>query len=218
MADLSHWDFAAEFTGYEAAALILGVEPGERHDDEYRVRVVQERLEHDYERAIAQATTESSGFEWPEIIQPRVGLLVSVKLDELWRDAADGMDAPLTNWLMDRRRPQFENQEFSRKELATWLHSAGMKSVYPFESMPRPGPVDSDQVDIDPADFPEELQAANIAFRAVSNGFGDQSATFKNRLIEYLEKNYPTLNSEAVARIATVANPDKVRGRKKMQG
>jgi hypothetical protein len=69
--------------------------------------------------------------------------------------------------------------------------------------------------DIDPADLPDELHAANIAFRAVTNGHGDKSATFKNRLIDYLEKNFPGLNNEAVQRIATVANPDKAPGRKK---
>jgi hypothetical protein len=71
------------------------------------------------------------------------------------------------------------------------------------------------QRDIDPADLPDELSAANIAFRAVTNGHGDQAATFKNRLIDYLEKNFTSLNNEAVQRIATVANPDKGRGRKK---
>lgn len=69
--------------------------------------------------------------------------------------------------------------------------------------------------DIDPADLPDELSAANIAFRAVTNGHGQKSATFKNRLIDYLEKNFTALNNEAVQRIATVANPDKGRGRKK---
>lgn len=67
----------------------------------------------------------------------------------------------------------------------------------------------------DPADLPYELHAANIAFRAVTNGHGDKSATFKNRLISYLETNFADLNSEAVQRIATVANPDKTPGRKK---
>lgn len=217
MTDLSHWDFAAQFSGYEAAALILGIEPGVLHDDEHRVRVVQDRLEHDYERAIAQARTETISFDWPETIKPRDGLLVSVTLDELWRDSAEGRDAPLTEWLLDRRKPLFENQKFSRKELSTWMHSVGMKSVYSFDLAHVVTPASCDQVDVDPADYPEELQAANIAFRAVTNGFGDQSATFKNRLIGFLEKNYPSLNSEAIARIATVANPDKTRGRRKQQ-
>lgn len=71
------------------------------------------------------------------------------------------------------------------------------------------------EADIDPSDLPHELSAANIAFRAVTNGHGDPTATFKNRLIHYLENNFPGLNNEAVQRIATVANPDKAPGRKK---
>lgn len=69
--------------------------------------------------------------------------------------------------------------------------------------------------EIDPCDFPMELDAANLAFRAVSNGFGDQSATFKNRLVDYLERNFAELKPETMQRIATVANPDKSTGRKK---
>jgi len=71
------------------------------------------------------------------------------------------------------------------------------------------------EVDIDPADQPYELQAANLAFRAVTNGHGDPLATFRNRLIGYLETTYPELKNHAVQRIATVANPDKTTGCKK---
>ena len=70
--------------------------------------------------------------------------------------------------------------------------------------------------EIDPSDSPPELDAANMAFRAVSNGYGNQSATVRNRLIEYLEKHYPSFKGEQVQRIATVANPDKSTGRKKI--
>lgn len=68
---------------------------------------------------------------------------------------------------------------------------------------------------IDPIDLPDEMQLAGIAYRAVINGYGDRAATFKNRLIDYLEKTYTDLKSEAVKRIATVANPDKTTGRKR---
>jgi hypothetical protein len=68
---------------------------------------------------------------------------------------------------------------------------------------------------IDPSDFPYELDAANIAFTAVSKGHGDQNLTFKKRLIEYLEENYKGFSSQAIQRIATVANPDKSTGRQK---
>lgn len=217
MTDLSHWDFAEQFSGYEAAALILGIEPVEASGpDHYRFRVVLERLELDYARAVQRAKLESMPFD-DEPLKAPSGLLVSSTLEKLWRAAADGEDAPLDFWIFDAQKPLFENQNFQRRVIATWLNDSGLKSAYKFDKASSPIQQPSNQVEIDPADLPEELQAANIAFRAVLNGFGDQSATFKNRLIEFLEKNNPSLNSEAIARIATVANPDKVRGRKKQQ-
>lgn len=71
------------------------------------------------------------------------------------------------------------------------------------------------QPDIDPSDLPPELDAANMAYRAVLKGYGGQGDTPKNRLIAYLQATYQHLTPNAVERIATVANPDKSTGRKK---
>ena len=218
MNDLSHWNFAEQFSGYDAAALILGIEPRESAGDEHRVRVVADRLKLDYERALGQAKFETRSFDDLEISKPPAGLLVSVKLDKLWRDAAEGMDAPLDEWVFNQRLTQFDNQEFARHSISEWLISIAMEPVYRFDRS-QPVKLSSDlESGIDPADLPEELQAANIAFRAITNGYGEGTATFKNRLIGYLEKNFVDLSSEAVQRIATVANPDKMRGRKKVSG
>lgn len=73
----------------------------------------------------------------------------------------------------------------------------------------------TEESNFDPLDFPEELDAARVAFVGVKSGNGGTGTTFKNRLIDYLKMNYPNLGNEAVSRIATVANPDKRRGRKK---
>ena len=72
----------------------------------------------------------------------------------------------------------------------------------------------ADEQDIDPSDMPCELDAANMAYRAVFKGYG-KSDTFKNKLIEYLNKEHPGFKKTQVARIATIANPDKTTGRKK---
>lgn len=72
----------------------------------------------------------------------------------------------------------------------------------------------AERCDIDPADIPEELHMANLAFRAVTNGYGDATATFRNRVVSYLKETYPSLLNEQLERIATVANPDKAPGRK----
>ncbi len=68
---------------------------------------------------------------------------------------------------------------------------------------------------LDPSDLPKELDAANMAYRAVLNGHGSEADSFKNRLIDYLKTRYPHFTNDAVLRIATVANPDKAPGRKK---
>ncbi len=68
--------------------------------------------------------------------------------------------------------------------------------------------------EVDQSDLPEELDAANIAFRAVANGYGDRSKTERNRLVDFLKINYKNFKNEKIDRIATVANPDKSPGRK----
>lgn len=87
-------------------------------------------------------------------------------------------------------------------------------TIAPVPPTPSPPPAAAPTTpDIDPADLPEELDAANMAFRAVFNGYGNPADTFRNRLIEYLNVNFPALGIPAIERIATVANPDKARGR-----
>jgi hypothetical protein len=82
----------------------------------------------------------------------------------------------------------------------------------------RPDDPDNEGVagdNFDPADLPDELYMANLAFRAVTNGYGEQSDTFRNRIISYLKLTYPNLKNDPLQRIATVGNPDKSTGRKR---
>lgn len=218
MADLSHWDFAENFSGYDAAALILGLEPRESQDEEWRVRVVSDRMELHYKNSLYWIFHQTFGNPLENVqleIPRRIGLL-SIKLNDLnRRNELFDEETPLSDWLADRQLIKFENQEFERDSIANWLIAIGMKSIYQFDRTQSPKHEAVIETDIDPADYPDELSAANIAFRAVTKGHGDPAATFKNRLINYLGSNFPGLNSEAVQRIATVANPDKGRGRKK---
>jgi hypothetical protein len=115
-------------------------------------------------------------------------------------------------WLQSEEA-RFETQLFNRRFILPWLERGQLSSCYSFAD---PGGRPLPDVDLDPADLPLELQAANIAFRAVFNGYGDPESTFKNRLTAYLEANFVGLGTEAVKRIATVSNPDKEPGRKKV--
>ena len=67
--------------------------------------------------------------------------------------------------------------------------------------------------EIDPSDRPDELDCANVAFRAVSSGYGEKFDTFRNRLLAWIAEHRADLGSPARERIATVANPDKSVGR-----
>ena len=103
-------------------------------------------------------------------------------------------------------------------EFASWAGSKGwsLPRQFPGASSTLSSSIDEvEAAAIDPSDFPLELDAANTAFRAITNGYGLQIGTARNRLIDFLRKNYPDFNSEQVQRIATVANPDKTTGRKK---
>lgn len=124
--DLSHWDFAEEFTGYEAAALILGVEGGSG-DDEYRIRVVHERLERDYKRALQRDYWIAIDF--PDVGPEPADILPSIGLRQIARLKRE---ASFTEWYNDKHRSRFENQLFERKVIANWLEATGLKSVYGF--------------------------------------------------------------------------------------
>lgn len=138
MTDLSHWDFAERFSGYEAAALILGIEPRDSQNEEHRIRVVMERLELDYSYAIQQAQNETIPFsdnEYYKVNRPAT-LLVSVEMERLWRRHSDGSETPFDDWLVDKRRHQFDNQMFDRSVIARWLNYVGQRAVYEFDRIP----------------------------------------------------------------------------------
>jgi len=224
MTDLSHWDFVEHFSGYEAAALILGLEPRQSNDE--TVRVITGRMERDYQNAIDHRPWDVSGNPLEnQVVQQgtdhRQILLISADMEELHQFfSLPGTDPQRyeIEWRADRSHLKFSNQKFSRKQLTGWLKAIGMKSVYQFalrNDSTTPTAIAQSDPDIDPFDLPPELDIANIAWRSVQNGYGLQSDTPRNRLIDYLGKNYKMLKPEAVQRIATVANPDKSPGRKK---
>ena len=209
MVDLSHWDVAMDFTGEEAAALIVGIDPAMPGYVRTTSRPVLERMERSYGTACAQSHPTYE-FEETADALPSISLS-SAKEDE----GRPGFEHYLHGWLTDDARSGFDiPQRFDRAEIVRWLGVVDATSKYQFDLGPTSTRGDAE---IDPSDFPDELDAANIAFRSVKNGYGDQSATPKNRTIAFLQENYPRLSNEAVQRIATVANPDKTTGRKKRE-
>ena len=188
MRDLSHWDYETEFLHWQAASLIAGVEPENFDWFQTKTYPIAKRLEQDS--------------------------LNSFALGERWvRESPEELECC---------KPQRAKPMFERAELVRWLSEVRLHSAYRFdlshldvgESLIGLEAIEDDG--IDPSDLPPELQAANIAFRAITKGgYGNHAATPRNRLIDYLKVHYPEFNSEQVQRIATVANPDKSPGRMK---
>jgi len=136
MASLSHWDFAAHFSGHDAAALILGLEPWESTIDESRVNVVIDRLALHYNHAVQRHYEEAfdvamKNFQDMEADRPFE--LASVKMNELCLQCNFEDDVtPFTDWLASDQPSQFDNQIFSRQVVADWLDAIGLKSIYQF--------------------------------------------------------------------------------------
>lgn len=205
--DLSHWDFALDFTGEQASALIVKKDANASLDSE-RIKAfpVYLRMERSFRNFCIWHGMVDSNQQDCELSSDQAKFLASVGLEDCERGS-------LSRDLFNGELSDFSQLRLSRKEIARWLRVNGLKSAYSFE-LPDVNIISSDP-STDPADYPDELYAANLAFRAVTNGYGETSDTFKNRLVSYLENTHARLSKEAVQRIATVANPDKSTGRKK---
>lgn len=218
METLSHWDSADEFTGQAAAALVLGIEPnslGSSVTEQNRVNVVCDRMALDYERALKRLYHEAFNI-YPEVPQEiysnSAHELQSVKLKNLYTLwTTNEEDCALNDWLINDHASAFETQNFCRETIADWLDAIQLKSAYEFK---KSAAYTKDE--LDPSDRPEELDAAILAHQRVLNGYGNPTATFRNRIVTYLKEYYPHMKPDAIDRIATVANPDKSTGRKKI--
>ena len=228
MTNLAHWDFAADFTGEQAVALVFGLDLIDIQakqsmgllgaDASAKFVPACERMKQCYDAARGYCSDSLRPPRDWDNKRPAV-MLASVELSRRMQELDPEFDQYLCNWLGDDSYSGFATQRFARSEIVAWLACIGQVSIYAFDGNQPVNPGAASAADkgsvIDPEDLPSELDCANQAFRAVSNGFGDAAATFKNRLTDYLEKTHTTLTQDAVKRIATVANPDKSPGRPK---
>lgn len=116
--------------------MILGLEPRDCQDDEHRVRVVEDRLRADYRKALDRCMREyASSFEgFVADPLPREIELPSMTMLRLEREYHERTyEVDFTDWLFDKRAPQFDEQAFSRPALVQWLRECGLRSAYQFE-------------------------------------------------------------------------------------
>lgn len=156
MTDLSQWDFAEEFTGVEAAALIIGCDPSSTALAS--TELVRVRVRRDYEAlngwyagevakifrfsapqgpVKAQQDLQRRMFEILEDERKKqpIDRLESVRMQEMraYGESETARMIDVFRGFSDRQASAYVLQRFSRQELSRWLKVIGMKSVYQFD-------------------------------------------------------------------------------------
>lgn len=133
MADLSHWDFALNFTGEESAALIAGIEPARDGAELKSVRPVLARIKQSYEIAWGHHHDKY----YPSF-EGGIGARLRKDALESWdmllnieRAVDHDGELQFANWLSEEAS-DFERQRFNRAQLTGWLNATGLSSVYRF--------------------------------------------------------------------------------------
>lgn len=143
MDSLAHWDYAVQFSGYEAAALILGIDPGKPgapKAHESPIKAIFDRMALHYEHALKRhyfeafnmspSPAEAHGMDVSQCFE-----LGSLRLATLSASLGqDEEDTAYTDWLMDTQSTAFVRQQFSRVAIAAWLDATDLDSVYLFRS------------------------------------------------------------------------------------
>lgn len=214
MEHLSHWDWAETFTGHEAAALIVGVDPNDVFgNDISRVGVVLDRLQREYEQAIECAEFECIWGNADERPEKPVGAgLISEALAQHWQAFADGQDVTLENWLKSPRASHFENQRFTRRQIVAWLDAVGGEAVYRFNLDALHAPSEANPSARWPwgshhTEMLGHLEAAARKFW-VNYDPSDNTTKPKNEEVSgWLEKEHKISNAKARA-IASILRPE----------
>lgn len=132
MSDLSVWDLANDFSGKEAAALIVGEKPPSVSGN---WQPVIDRMIRSYQSAV----------NWhigavvcdPEHCETRPAEMLE-SIEMRWRENPDDIEESRVphvfhSWLADSTRSGFDLQRFKRDEITQWLEAIGHKSVYQFQ-------------------------------------------------------------------------------------
>ena len=145
MADLSRWIYAEDFTGQEAAYLILGVDPSiATLDDGRRVLLIEERLKKAYEAAFKNIYDDIimgpmfGPYLCYQIENPptaRQEVLYSVEITNGLKPETEHQYSSefFRIWLESGDR-KFRDQRFSKVELGRWITENKLVSHYEFSS------------------------------------------------------------------------------------
>lgn len=154
MTSLSSWDVLDIFSVTQVAALAVGDDPAapDAVNGIQRSYPLLLRMEQDYKSAMGWLLNECLGFLIPgekrqpptleELRNSDPKALVSTEIElevRLWGKTGRSPGAS-ENYLLNERFA-FQEQKFSRWEVARWIKASGIKSLYRFDSDVSQGPV-----------------------------------------------------------------------------
>lgn len=141
MGDLSHWDSAEAFSGEEAAALVLGLDPLDPQAELWKIKPVLARMAESFRISQSFVSMGATPDEFRSRRKSCPYGLVSI-LFELFpvQQTCPWPGDPYKIYELPNRLTgpdgEFPVQKFARTELHRWLSYAGLRSVYQFELCP----------------------------------------------------------------------------------
>ena len=138
---LKHWDFASHFTGEEAAALIMGIDPNLPKSEVDTTYPIVERMRSAYQKAFGEAIwayefKDGAGDDQSLVDNTEKSTgLYSYRMLHRSGYEFDIVRLQAGHWLNDQDESSFDAQKFTRVELARWLSAIGMKSDYQFNDL-----------------------------------------------------------------------------------
>ena len=132
MTDLSHWDFATSFTGTQAAALILGLDPNDAKTPK-EPQPVLDRMRQCYGVAHRYYLSDCDP-DRPPVDLPASMLESSQMLEIDCKVTYCGLDSSEFVYWLEGKESEFDQQSFTPNRLIYWLDAIGLKSKYVFKS------------------------------------------------------------------------------------
>lgn len=152
MNDLSHWDFAADFSPGEVVALTLGLDMNRLitapNQDDLKLELARflpalERMRQCYEGARAFFQQCMSPPEHPTSEPPDMLCSVEMCRHLAEHDPCDGSRCQFYVWVIDNELSGFNTQRFARKAVVDWLTAIGQVSIYAFDGAKATTPVNA---------------------------------------------------------------------------
>lgn len=134
------WANALDFSGHEAACLIVGISPNQSSDESSCISHIIGPIRAAYTEAFAQLRFDVIEIhhvdpeDLPELAPPEAQIY-SKEMCLLVERLHRGEGAPLKAWLLGGQN-QFETQRFAPKELARWIFENKVQSAYSFAKAP----------------------------------------------------------------------------------